>query len=291
MFAQVGLGILALVVLFVVGVVLVALRDDARKRTSQRLAREAAVRRRVQHEEELRRDREALSALPRKPVPDRRRPDPELILDHVLREFRRKPKDSSSIDMVMRTPEWARLEPSEIRHAWNRAVSEGLALYDDNAQRWRLTRRGHRIFEEFAGDRKRMDEAEQKRNQPSVTIDARGAGNVAHTVHGDMLGGTVNNATSGRSTSAEVDLPTVLALLEQVRAALADAEGLSGHARTRALADLDEVDRELRVPGEEREPGRIQTALERLRTTFVGVEGLLEAVNRIWDHLRAWLPG
>ncbi|MFJ8825474.1 hypothetical protein ACIREE_27320 [Streptomyces sp. NPDC102467] len=326
-----GLGILALVVLFLLFVVFLAVRDGMRERRSKRLAVEAAARRRAErrrladeaaarrraeaeeearrehkrrdsgvrrrkYEEKLQRDREAQAAMPKpKTFAElvRESPQwPELVMDHVLRELLKKPKDSASIDVWLRHPQRTApvyLRGEEIKETHDRAVREGLALYDHDEQRWRLTRRGHRIFEEFAGDRKRMDEAEKKRHQPNVMIDARGAGNVAHTVHGGIVGTTVNN-TPGASTPSDVDLAAVLELLEQLRRALPNAEGLSDIARHRAAGDLDEVDRELRAPEEEREVGRIQGALERLHATFLSTSGLIEVVNQIWNHLRGWLP-
>ncbi|MFD5752216.1 hypothetical protein [Streptomyces sp. NPDC127033] len=297
MFVQLGFSIVALIMLFALPLVFVAIRDGIRKRRSQRLAREAAAKWRAEldeRNEKWRREREAEARRSRPvPAPDPLREDPqwpELVLDHVLRELQKKPKDSSSISKRMKTPELTYLNEKEIRRARDRAVHEGLARYDDDRQRWRLTRRGVRIFEEYAGDRKRMDEAEKKRHQPHIMIDARGAGNVAHTVNGGIFGTTVNNA-SGTFMPEEVDLQTVLELLEQLRRALPDTEGLSDLARDRAEGDLIEVDRELRAPEEEREASRVQAALERLRTTFLGVDGLIEVVNQIWDHLRGWLPG
>ncbi|MEU6731803.1 hypothetical protein ABZ929_01115 [Streptomyces physcomitrii] len=330
-FAQVGLGILALVALFFLLAAFLGVRAGMRERRSRRLAAEAAARRREErtrrladqarrreesaeeevrralerhasamrrraYEEKLRREREAEAAMPRpKSFPELARESPqwpELVMDHLLREILKNPEDLSSIDVWMLHPQREQpvyIRGEEIKDAHDRAVREGLALYDHDKQRWRLTRRGQRIFEEFAGDRKRMDEAEKKRHQPNVTIDARGAGNVAHTVHGGITGTTVNN-TPGASTPTEVDLPAVLELLEQLRRALPDAEGLSDIARHRAAGDLDEVDRELRAPEQEREVGRIQGALERLHTTFVSTTGLIEIVNQMGNHLRGWLP-
>jgi hypothetical protein len=50
------------------------------------------------------------------------------------------------------------------------------------------------------------------------------------------------------------------------------------------------VDRELRAPEEDRDPSRVRAALERLRTAFLGLDGLVQVVNQLWDHLRVWFP-
>ncbi|MET8566394.1 hypothetical protein ABZV75_39725 [Streptomyces flaveolus] len=168
------------------------------------------------------------------------------------------------------------------------AMNQGFALYD--GRRWRLTRRGHRIFEEYAGDRKRMTEEEKKRHQPSIKIDARGAGTVAHTITGDVYGNTVNNTTPSSRKPTEVDLDAVMQLLERLRLALPDIDGLSESARGLAERDINDVDEELRAAEEERDPSRIRNALTHLRTTFLGVDGIVQVVNQLWSHLRVLFP-
>ncbi|MFG2623142.1 hypothetical protein ACGFXC_36590 [Streptomyces sp. NPDC048507] len=292
LFAELGLKAAALVAVLALLLALSSARNALRKRRALRIAEEAEAARRAEREEEERRRQAEWAARPKPaPEPDPRRDPawPELVYDHVLKELLKKPGDSSRISRLSKdVPAYLSLD--EIDRALDRAVREGIALFDHDRQHWRLTRRGSRIFEEFAGDRKRMDETENRRDQPRVTIDARGAGNVAHTVHGGISGTTVHNAAPGASAPpGEVDLAAVLELLEQLRSALLGAEGLSELARERAAGDLGEVARELRAPEEEREPGRIRAALERLRVTFVGVDGLIVVVNQIGDHLRGWL--
>lgn len=169
-------------------------------------------------------------------------------------------------------------------HTW--AVREGYAVDDGRGRR--LTDRGKRIFEEYGGDRKRMSDAEKKRHQPSIKIDARGAGTVAHTINGGVRNTTVNNAAPGAQASGEVDLAAALELIAQLRRALSGAHDLPQWTRERAAADLGVVDAELRAPDEQREPERIRSALEKLRTTFVGVDGLVQVVNQLWGHVHVW---
>ncbi|RXS65267.1 hypothetical protein EST92_29985 [Streptomyces sp. TM32] len=216
--------------------------------------------------------------------------DPKLredILDHYLRWLLSRPSEESDSDRS--TLVWFRgqkLNQAVIERARTWASSEGYAVHD--GRRWRLTRRGQRIFEEYGGDRKRMSNVEKKRQQPSVKIDARGAGTVAHTISGGVQKSTVNNTVPGAQTSGEVDLAAALQLVEQLRRALPDANGLSRLDRERAEDDLGNVDRELRASAEDRNPGRIQSALEGLRTTFVSVDGLVQVVNQLWGHVHVW---
>jgi hypothetical protein len=242
-------------------------RDEAWKRRNER-ARSRQAERGLQRNHELRADPQW----------------PDAVLDHYLRWLHSSPAD----EWTVRKFQGLQLTEQEVEAARGRARSEGLAL--DDGRRWRLTRRGRRIFEEYAGDRKRMNEAEKTRNPPNVVIDARGAGTVAHTIRGGVRGTTVNNTASNTPTPTEVDLPAVLQLVEQLRMALPDADGLSDLARQRAAGDLGEMDRELRVPEEDRDPGRVRAALERLRSAFLGVDGLVQVVNQLWDHLRVWFP-
>ncbi|MFE1962199.1 hypothetical protein [Streptomyces sp. NPDC059479] len=244
-----------------------------------RQKKQAEEDRRAQVEAELRRER-ALRADPQWP---------EAVLDHFLTWLLSRPDEGSIHEWnQFRWFQGTHLMQKEVEKARDRARREGLAVYD--GRRWRLTRRGRRIFEEYAGDRERMNEAEKKRQQPHIRIDARGAGTVAHTVEGGVHGTTVNNVAPATPITPEVDLQAVLQLVEQLRIALSDANSLSDLARQRAAGDLGEVDRELRAPEGDRDLGRVRAALERLHTTFLGVDGLVEVVNQLWDHLRGWLP-
>ncbi|WP_018565781.1 hypothetical protein [Streptomyces sp. PsTaAH-124] len=214
---------------------------------------------------------------------------PEAVLDHFLRWLLSRPDERSMQEwMAFRQFQGLQLREREVEEARERARREGLAVHD--GRRWRLTARGRRIFEEHGGDRKRMNEAEKKRQQPHIRIDARGAGTVAHTIEGGVHGTTVHHAAAPTPVPAEADLQAVLQLVERLRTALADTDELSDLARQRASGDLGELDRELRAPVADREPGRARAALERLRTTLLGVDGLLEVVNQMWDRLRHWFP-
>jgi hypothetical protein len=276
-----GLGLLLLVGVGFFALFLLVLRfvtgeRPSRKVVAQQRERDAVWKRRNEEirrrhaERELQREREL-------------RADPEwpdAVLDHYLRWLHSSPED----EWTVRGFQGLQLKEQEVAAARDSARREGLALHD--GRRWRLTRRGHRIFEEYAGDRKRMNEAEENRNQPNVVIDARGAGTVAHTIRGGVHGTTVNNTPAPK----EVDLAAVLQLVERLRMALPDVAGLSDLARERASGDLREVDRELRAPEEDRDPSRVRAALERLRTAFLGLDGLVQVVNQLWDHLRVWFP-
>ncbi|WEO92694.1 hypothetical protein A6P39_000290 [Streptomyces sp. FXJ1.172] len=206
------------------------------------------------------------------------RADPEIVLDSYLQWLKGPQREPFG--------GWNRqFTQAEMHEARDRAHRESLAIEDERG--WRLTRRGRRLFEEHAGDRKRMAEAEKKK--PHVKIDARGAGTVANTIEGNVFGGTVNNyAAPSTPTPPEVDLSAVLELTETLRRLLRDAEGLSDLDRGRATRDLDEVDRELNAPEGEQEPRRIRAALEGLGSSLRGLDGLVEIVNQLWGHLRVW---
>jgi hypothetical protein len=277
--ALISLGAFALFILFIVTLYLVTKRDRdwERAKLAEQEEQAAKVRRAKLH---AKREREhELRAGPEWP---------DLVLDHVLR-WLLTPRDPLSPDwLAVRQYPGALLTETEINQATDRAAREGLAVHD--GRRWRLTRRGSRIFEEFSGDRKRMEEAEKKRHRPQVMIDARGAGTVAHTIEGGVHGTTVNNAATATPIASEVDLQAVLQLVEQLRTALAATGELSDLAQRRASGDLSELDRELRAPDDEREPGRVRAALERLRDTLVGADGLAQLVNQLWDHVHHWFP-
>ncbi|QTD99353.1 hypothetical protein [Streptomyces cyanogenus] len=278
---QLGLVLLGLVGAFVLFLLLLHFlsgeRTSRRVRAQQR-ARDEAWKRRDEEAQRKRVERELQCARELRADPKW----PDAVLDHYLRWLHGSPTD----EWTVRAFQGLQLREAEVGEARERARREGLAVHD--GRRWRLTSRGRRIFEEYAGDRKRMNEAEKKRNQPSIRIDARGAGTVAHTIEGGVHGTTVNNAAPSSPTAKELDLPAVLQLMEQLRAALSEADGLSDLTRRRAAGDLGEVDRELRAPEDERDPSRVRGALERLRTSFVGVDGLVQVVNQLSDHLRVW---
>lgn len=283
MLEQAGLFVLGLVAVFIL--VRVCRRVLNRKVTAQQRARDEAWKRRDEESRRRKFEREMQRAREMRAEPQW----PDAVLDHYLQWLLSTPDEGSMHEWnQFRWFQGIHLTEKEVEEARERACLEGLAVHD--GRRWRLTRRGRRIFEEYAGDRKRMSEAEKKRKQPSVVIDARGAGTVAHTIEGGVHGTTVNNTAPSTSTPTEVDLSAVLQLVEQLRMTLPEADGLSDLARQRASGDLGEVDRELRAPEEDRDPSRVRAALERLRITFLGVDGLVEVVNQLWNHLRDWFP-
>ncbi|MFD7920765.1 hypothetical protein ACFV3R_16260 [Streptomyces sp. NPDC059740] len=244
---------------------------------------------RMQEEHESRRvERERLEATRREQRDREVRRDPEWrekVYDHFLRwHFAEADASEEREQRLFWNFRGTRLTQDEVEKAGYRATREGYLVQD--REKWRLTRRGRRIFEEYGGDRKRMDEAEKQRRQPHIRIDARGAGTVAHTIHGGVHGTTVNNAWN--SPPPQVDLRAALQMVHQLREALATTDDLSDLARGRASGDLGEVDRELNAPADERDPRRVRTALENLRTTLAGTNGLIEVVNKLWDHLHAW---